>query len=63
MLTSIDIERQMTQHTKEAYIADHIFKALLFENCTQQEYRNILKTVEERLLGKSIYEDLEHESV
>ena len=49
------IEQQMIQHEKESYIADHIIKRLLCENCTQQEYRNILKIVEERILGKSVY--------
>lgn len=53
------IEQQMIQHEKESYIADHITKRLLCENCTQQEYRNILKIVEERLLNKGVYEDLE----
>jgi hypothetical protein len=40
MLNSI--EQQMFQHEKESYIADHVVKRLLYENCTQQEYRNIL---------------------
>ena len=48
------IERQMVQHKKESYIADHVVKRLLYENCTQQEYRNILKIVEEQVLGKSV---------
>lgn len=55
------IKQQMIQHEKESYIADHITKRLLCEKCTQQEYRNILKIVEERLLGKGVYEDLECE--
>ena len=55
------IGQQMIQHEKESYIADHVVKRLLYENCTQQEYRNILKIVEERVIGKSIYEDLELE--
>lgn len=58
MLNSI--EQQMMQHEKESYIADHVVKRLLCENCTQQEYRNILKIVEERILGKSVYDDLEY---
>ncbi len=58
MLNSI--KQQMIQHEKESYIADHIVKRLLCENCTQQEYRNILKIVEERILGKSVYDDLEY---
>lgn len=41
------------------YIADYVVKRLLCENCTQQEYRNILKIVEERILGKSCYDELE----
>lgn len=53
------IEQQMIKHEKESYIADHVVKRLLCENCTQQEYRNILKIVEERVLGKSVYDDLE----
>lgn len=44
---------------KESYIADHIVKRLLCEKYTQQEYRNILKIVEERLLGKGVYDELE----
>lgn len=59
MLNSI--EQQMIQHEKESYIADHITKRLLSEKCTKQEYRNILKIIEERLLGKGVYEDLECE--
>lgn len=55
------IEQQIIQHEKETYIADHITKRLLCENCTQQEYRNILKIVEERILGKSCYDGLESE--
>ena len=55
------IEQQMIQHKKETYIADHVIKRLLCENCTQQEYRNILKIVEERILGKSVYDKLESE--
>ena len=55
------IEQQMIQQNKESYIADHVTKRLLCENCTQQEYRNILKTVEERVLGKSVYDKLETE--
>lgn len=51
----------MIQHEKESYIADHIVKCLLCENCTQQEYRNILKIVEERILGKCVYDGLECE--
>lgn len=57
MLNSI--KQKMIQHNKESYIADHVVKRLLCENCTQQEYRNILKIVEERLLGKSAYDELE----
>lgn len=49
----------MIQHEKESYIADHVVKRLLCGNCTQQEYRNILKVVEERILGKSVYDELE----
>lgn len=53
------IEQQMIQHEKESYIAYHVVKRLLYEKCTQQEYRNILKTVEERILDKSVYDGLE----
>lgn len=59
MLNSI--EQQMMQHEKESYIADNVVRRLLCENCTQQEYRNILKVVEERVLGKSAYDNLEYE--
>ncbi len=59
MLNSI--EQQIIQHEKESYIADYVVKRLLCENCTQQEYRNILKIVEERILGKSMYDGLESE--
>ena len=59
MLNSVD--QQIIQHEKESYIADHVVKRLLCEKYTQQEYRNILKIVEERLLGKGVYEDLECE--
>ena len=55
------IEQQMIHHEKESYIADHVVKRLLCENCTQQEYRNILKIVEERILNKSCYDGLECE--
>ncbi len=55
------IEQQMIQHEKESYIADHIIKRLLCENCTQQEYRNILKAIEKRILDKSSYDKLESE--
>lgn len=58
MLNSI--EQQMMQHERESYIADHVVKRLLCENCTQQEYLSILKIVEERILGKSVYDDLEY---
>ena len=51
----------MIQNEKESYIADHVVKRLLCENCTQQEYRNILKIVEERILNKSCYDGLEYE--
>ena len=54
------IEQQMFQHEKESYIANHVVKRLLCENCTQQEYRDILKIVEEQILGKSVYDELEH---
>lgn len=50
----------MFQHEKESYIANHVVKRLLCENCTQQEYRDILKIVEEQILGKSVYDELEH---
>lgn len=55
------IENEFRQHDKEAYIATRITKRLLCEDCTQREYKNILKIVEERILGKSIYENLECE--
>ena len=56
-----NIEQKMFQHNKESYIANHVVKCLLCENCTQREYRNILKIVEERVLGKNAYDGLECE--
>ena len=41
--------------------SDHITKSFLYEICTQQEYRDILKIVEERILGKGVYDGLESE--
>lgn len=61
MLNSTNVKQQAKQYEKETYIANKITKRLLCENCTQQEYRNILKIVEERLLGKSVYEKFEVE--
>lgn len=55
------LKQQMIQYEKESYIADHVVKRLLCENCTQQEYQNILKIVEERILGKGVYDNLEYE--
>lgn len=52
-------ENQFKQHEKEIYIANRVVDKLLFENCTQNEYRYILKIVEQRILGKGVYEDLE----
>lgn len=60
MLNINDIENQFKQHEKEVYIANHIIDKLLFENCTPDEYRNILKMVEERILGKSAYDGSEY---
>lgn len=59
MLNSTNVKQQAKQYEKETYIANKITKRLLYENCTQQEYRNILKIVEEQLLGKGIYDGLE----
>lgn len=53
------IEQQIKQREKEAYIAEYIINSLLYENCSQQEYINILKIVEERILNKCTYEKLE----
>lgn len=53
------IEQQIKQREKEAYVAEHIINSLLCENCSQQEYINILKIVEERILNKCAYEKLE----
>lgn len=61
MLNSTNVKQQAKQYEKETYIANKITKRLLYENCTQQEYRNILKIVEEKVLGKSLYEKLEIE--
>ena len=55
----LNIENQFKQHEKEVYIANRVIDKLLFENCTQGEYRNILKIVEEQLLGKGVYDGLE----
>lgn len=52
-------ENPFRQHEKEIYIANRVVDKLLFENCTQTEYRHILKIVEQRILGKGVYEDLE----
>lgn len=49
----------MIQHEKESYIVDYVIKRLLCKNCTQQKYQNILKIVEERVLGKGCYHRLE----
>jgi hypothetical protein len=54
------IEQQIKQREKETYIAEHIINSLLCENCSQQEYRNILKIVEERILNKCTYKKLEY---
>lgn len=56
-----DIENQFKQHEKEAYIANRVVNRLFAENCTQSEYREILRIVEERILGKHIYDALEFE--
>lgn len=61
MLNSTNVKQQAKQYEKETYIANKITKRLLYENCTQQEYRDILKIVEEKVLGKSLYEKLEIE--
>ena len=50
------IEQQMIEYEKETYIADHITKCLLCENCTQHEYKNILKIVEERNIWQYIWQ-------
>lgn len=55
----LNVENQFKQHEKEVYIANRVIDKLLFENCTQGEYRNILKIVEEQLLGKGVYDGLE----
>ena len=54
-------EQCFRQHEKEVYIANKVINKLLFENCTQAEYRNILKIVEQRLLDKSLYNSMEYE--
>lgn len=58
MFTSV--ENQFKQHEKKMYIANRVVDKLLFENCTQNEYRNILKIIEQRILDKGIYEDFEY---
>jgi len=54
-----NVENQFKQHEKEVYIANRVIDKLLFENCTQDEYRNILKIVEQRVISKGMYDDLE----
>lgn len=61
MLTINDIDNKRKQHEKEVWIANRIYGRLLAENCTQNEYRNILKIVEERILGKFSYMSMEYE--
>lgn len=61
MLNSTNVKQQAKQYEKKTYIANKIIKRLLYENCTQQEYRDILKIVEEKVLGKGLYEKLEAE--
>ena len=46
-----NVTLQFKQHEKETYIANRVIDKLLFENCTQDEYRYILKMVEQRILG------------
>ena len=43
------IEQQFKQHEKEAYLADHIFKRLLYENCSMAECNNIVTIIQERI--------------
>lgn len=57
----INQEQLFTQHDKEVYIANRVISKLLFENCTQAEYRNILKIVEQILLDKTTYNSMEYE--
>lgn len=59
MLNVNNVENQFKQHEKEVYIANRVIDKLLFENCTQDEYRNILKIIEQRVIGKGMYDDLE----
>lgn len=61
MLTINDVDNARKQREKEVWIANRICSRLLAENCTQNEYRNILKIVEERVLGKFSYNDMEYE--
>lgn len=56
------IETQLKQHEKICYIANCIIKYLQVEDCTLKEYTDIFKYVEQRILGKSIYEGLEYEN-
>lgn len=59
MLNVNNVENQFKQHEKEVYIANRVIDKLLFENCTQDEYRNIFKIVEQRVISKGTYDDLE----
>lgn len=56
-----EIQKQLVdtkQHFKIADIATYITRQLLKENCTQNDYYEILKIVEQRLLNKSEHEPL-----
>lgn len=52
-------ENQFKQHEKEVYIANRIISKLLSENCSQNEYSNILKIVEQKILNNCVYDELE----
>lgn len=52
-------ERHMKQIEKIGYISSRICERLWAENCTEHEYREILKQVEQTILNKSIFSVLE----
>lgn len=52
----LDEEYKIKQHEKICYIANKTIKRLLSEDCTDSEYKEILKTIEERILGCKVFE-------
>lgn len=44
-----NIEHQFKQREKEAYLAEHIFKRLLYENCSMAECNTIIAMVQKQI--------------